>query len=298
MAINRLAIATCGYEPGATYFRGLIATYGYWNYAIDSGEAPVVTSLVTLCPNIIYYDEMEIFIDAVHEIDTNAPSNVVKYYSPTDGKIKQFTKSVEPRGLVLSGKITDEDTIRRKLNYLREKQVYIFLGATTFASLARIKDFKISKSVSTYVPITLIIACDSEIEGQFKEAEAASGLGTNTSDEDATGGYVKKLSEWGFNAWFTVTQSDFELPEGNYRMFARIKADVDVTNDIKLLVYNDTDLATVASTTATPSTSYAHYFLDFTIDSGDSGDSISFSVTKDMFTANNICVDYLGFVKV
>lgn len=36
MTINRFAIATGGYQPGATYFRALIATKGYWNYIIET----------------------------------------------------------------------------------------------------------------------------------------------------------------------------------------------------------------------------------------------------------------------
>ena len=53
------------------------------------------------------------------------------------------------------------------------------------------------------------------------------------------------------------------------------------------------DISTIASATAAPSASYSHHFLDFTIDSWDSGDSISLVVQKNTFNANNIYVDYM-----
>jgi hypothetical protein len=102
---------------------------------------------------------------------------------------------------------------------------------------------------------------------------------------------------------YKLIQNDIVLPEGNYKMFARIRDQNNVTDDIELKISNYTDSVDIASDTFTSTLNdmfvpvYSIHMVDFTIDSADVGDTIRFFVDKATATANNIYVDFLGFVR-
>lgn len=96
--------------------------------------------------------------------------------------------------------------------------------------------------------------------------------------------------------YFTQTQNEYMLPQGDYEMIARMKHSADASDNIATLwVYNVTDPSEVSSCTKTLTTNYKTYTCAFTIDSLDDGDSIEFGITKED-VSGNVRVDYLGFV--
>jgi hypothetical protein len=265
---------------------------------------------MTLYPNIIYHPDTDttIFIDTLQEFNTPASSELVTYQSAVDGTINTFERETLARTMSLSGKIGSDnvDTLRRQLQYLRGKQVYLMLGARNLATLAKIRSFDMPVSVGTYTPLTLDVVCEGSSEGQFWEGNYGYDLALSSAeydDSDATNGTTMRLYASSSYLRYKLIQNDIVLPEGNYKMFARIRDQNNVTDDIELKISNYTDSVDIASDTFTSTLNdmfvpvYSIHMVDFTIDSADVGDTIRFFVDKATATANNIYVDFLGFVR-
>jgi hypothetical protein len=258
--------------------------------------------MTTLYPNIIYHADTstEIFIDTLQAIDNTANADVVTYQSSVDGSLGTFNRGIGARQLTLNGKISEdnETELRRQLQYLRGKQVYLMLGARNIATLARIKSFDMPVSVGTYTPLALDVVCEGSSEGQFWEAEDNLNNGaTAVSDSLATSGQAAKASSQWKGALNTIVQSDIVLPAGDYTMFYRARDTNQVTDDLYTKIYNYTDSTDIAYDSFTASSTYGIFTLDFTIDSADVGDSIQMYVQKGTTTTNDVYLDYLGFVR-
>jgi hypothetical protein len=257
-----------------------------------------------LYPNIIYHADSGtlIFIDTLQGISNPRNADIVEYTSAVDGKAKSFTKDRGQRSLTLDGKISteNENTLRRQLDYLTGKQVYIMLGAEGLATLAKIRSFSFQKAVGTYTPLALDVVCEGSSEGQFYEAEDCTHTGTEITQSFASGGAGVLLNAGGENVRIELYQSDIVLPPGNYTMFARAYDLNNIVNDFGLNVYNYNDSTTIDSTTVTLASPYGTYAIvtaDFTISSSDAGDLIYIYVKKATGTSNNIYVDFIGFVR-
>lgn len=258
---------------------------------------------MTLYPNIIYHADTstEIFIDTLQAIDNTANADVVTYQSSIDGSLDTFNRGMGARQLTLNGKISEdnENTLRRQLNYLRGKQIYLMLGARNIATLARIRSFDMPAKVGTYTALTLDVECETETEGQYWEAEDADVLGAGASATDvlASMGQAATCDAYYAGIASSIVQSDIALPIGNYTMFVRAKDTNQVTNDLLMSVVNVSDTTSQYATT-TVTDEYAIYTLDFEVDSADAGDTISFRAYKGSGITNTIYVDFLGFVRV
>lgn len=260
--------------------------------------------MTTIYPNIIYHPDTDttIFIDTLQEIGGSAQSELVTYQSSVDGSLNTFERETLPRTISLNGKISsdNESTLRRQLQYLRGKQIYLMLGARNIATLARIRSFDMQVSVGTYTPLALDVVCDGDTEGQFYEAEDCTHTGTEITQSFASGGTGVLLNAGGEDVRIELYQSDIVLPPGNYTMFARAYDLNNVVNDFGLNVYNYNDSTTIDSTTVTLASPYGTYAIvtaDFTISSSDAGDLIYIYVKKATGTSNNIYVDFIGFVR-
>lgn len=253
-------------------------------------------------PNIIYHPDSDItvFIDTLQQIGNSASADVISYQSSLDGSLRSFNRGLGAREILLRGKISTDnvDTLRRQLNYLRGKQVYLMLGAQNTATVARIRSFDIPVAVGTYSPLTLDVVAESETEGQFHEAEDCSHSGaTFEADEYASKGQRAVLNAQNEYVEFSLTQSDIILPEGDYIMFCRAYDVNQVTDDLSIQVLNNSDSTTVGSGTNTLTGSYTIYLLDVTVGSDDVGDVIDFRISKATATTNTIYIDFLGFVR-
>ncbi|HOO51185.1 MAG TPA: hypothetical protein PLK94_07870 [Alphaproteobacteria bacterium] len=259
---------------------------------------------MTYYPNIIYHaDTGFVFIDTLQKIGTSHNAQIVEYNSCIDGLKKTFSRTKGPRTTTLDGKVQNQDALRRKLNYLLGKQVYVMLGAENFATLAKLESYKLDKGISGYVPVSINIKCDADIEGQFYEAEDTVHVettGTLTADTTCSGGYKIVLDGNGEDVYTkttVITQSNYEIPIGNYTLFCRAKDTNQVTDDLFMGIYNNSDSTFAGSTTKTLTSLYALYTFDVTIASDDVGDALLLYFSKNTGTANSISIDFLGFVK-
>jgi hypothetical protein len=255
---------------------------------------------MTLYPNIVYHSDTDttIFLDTLQRIGNTAYCEVVEYHSSEDGSLKSFTRARGARSITLTGKIStsNENTVRRQLDYLMGEQVYIMMGAEELGTLAKIRSYDFQKSVGSHTPLTLDVICEGSSEGQFLEAEDTTTDGTLTSSSTASGGVHVAMGEYS-DMYFNLIQSAIALPEGEYTMFARACDANQVTDDFVMRVRNMTDSSNLLDTTKTLTSSHAIYTGNFTVDSDDIGDLIQFYVYKDTATTNTIYVDFLGFVR-
>ncbi|WP_094226912.1 hypothetical protein [Methanolobus psychrotolerans] len=257
-------------------------------------------------PNIIYHPDSDttVFIDTLQQIGNSASAEVVVYQSSLDASIKAFTGGLGARELTLVGKISSDnvDTLRRQLQYLRGKQVYLMLGAQNLATVARITNFDMPVAVGTYTPLTLDVVAESETEGQFWEAEDTTltdgGGATVSASTTASGGSVVGITAQNGGCYETISQSDFVLPVGNYTAFARAKDANNITDDFELQLYNITEGGVHTASNETLASTYGMYTMDFTIDSSDAGDSLYLGVFKDKANVNFLIVDFFGFVRL
>ena len=253
-------------------------------------------------PNIIYHEDSgtEIFIDTLQQIGNTGNAEIVSFQDSLTGSIRTFNRSLDPNGVTLFGKVSTDnvDTLRRQLQYIRGKQIYLMLGAQNMATLAKIRSFNLPVSVGTYSPLTLDVVCDGDSEGQFWEAEDCTQFGgVITSDCDACMGKCMALGAVDTIVYATVTQDDIVLPEGDYVMFARVKDTNQVTDDVGISVRNYTDDDTTVVLLPTVTSDYKVHVQTFSIGSADAGDDIQFRVYKRSATTNTIYVDFIGFVR-
>jgi hypothetical protein len=257
---------------------------------------------MTLYPNIIYHPDTDttIFIDTLQEFNTPASSELVTYQSAVDGTINTFERETLARTMSLSGKIGSDnvDTLRRQLQYLRGKQVYLMLGARNLATLAKIRSFDMPVSVGTYTPLTLDVVCEGSSEGQFWEAEDSVHIGTQESSSISSGGQLVYLNISGkYIRGGSVIQSGIDLPVGDYTLFARAYDSNQVSDDFELFVYNESELSTLVAGTSTLESTYGFVLLNFAITSSEENDEIRFYSRKYTGTANTIYVDCMGFIR-
>lgn len=257
---------------------------------------------MTIYPNILYHPDSDttVFIDTLQQIGNSASADVITYQSSIDGSLTAFTRGLGAREIPLMGKISSDnvDTLRRQLQYLRGKQVYLMLGAQSLATVARIRSFDMPVEVRTYIPLALDVVAESDTEGRFWEAEDGELLysASVTTDTDASMGSRVSLAGSTGVCRFIVVQSDVVLPEGDYVMFARAKDVNQITDDFHIGVLNVTD-STSETVKETLTSEYGIYTLPFTIDSDDAGDTMYFYATKETATSNVIYVDFIGFVR-
>jgi len=258
---------------------------------------------MTIYPNIIYHPDSDttVFIDTLQRIGNSAPADVITYQSSLDGSLKAFTRGLGAREIPLMGKISSDnvDTLRRQLLYLRGKQVYLMLGAQSLATVARIRSFDMPVEVGTYIQLALDVVAESDTEGRFWDADASAVTGpASTADDDATMGRAVVMGS-GDLVYTTLVQSDIILPTGNYKIFVRAKDTNQIADDLGIYVSTGSwGAGDLAHETHTAAEDYAIYTADFSITSSEAGETIYFTVMKELSTTNPISIDFFGFVKI
>jgi hypothetical protein len=254
--------------------------------------------------NYIHGRGVEVFIDSLRKIPIAHASDVAEYASIQTGQIKSYPKYVKPTQYSLTGKLTtDELTKRRKLEYLNaiNSEVLLVLGSehdAVYGNITNVKTNRIKSGVSS-VSAT-ITASGRAISDLAYEAEDVQGTGeVDVSDSDASGGTATQLSTQYDDVYTEVTQSDFALPEGDYKVFVRAKDTAQVADDLKLEMYNQTDSTSIGSTTKTLTADYALYESGtITVAADDVGDTIRIVAEKATGTTNTISIDFIGFARV
>lgn len=251
-------------------------------------------------PNYLNRSGTELFIDTLQQTGVANQSNVVEYISHLTGMKKQATVSTSVPRRTLSGTIlgTNKFTIERYFEYMLGETVLFCLGPRQMATYAKIVGYSVPTTKASVQPVHIDIVYEGHVVGQFWEAESKNVSGAIGTDTSATMDKSVRFNAVNEMVRATINQDDIILPAGNYRVFARVKDLLQISNDLKLEVYNQTDSVSIASGTQTTASSYAIFTLDFTIDSADVGDVIRFDVSKSTSTANDIDVDFFGLVAV
>jgi len=244
---------------------------------------------------------IEVFFDNIIEVGTTNTREIMNYDSSTIPEIKTYARNRHPSNTVYQGSIqSDIIEKKRKLVYLNAyaDKVIVIDGGNRNAIYGNINPLDISDRNLSVADLRFTAIAKGGITGQYVPIEDTTSTGASSTDSDAVGNAVELLDASGEIVHYSITQNVYDLPEGDYNMFARIKDTSQVADDVKLEVYNTTDAASIATDTYTATSGFTYFVLDFTIDSADTGDSIKFSVEKATGTANTISVDFFGFVKV
>jgi len=225
----------------------------------------------------------------------------MQYDSSVLPEIKTYARNRHPSNTAYQGSIqTDIIEKKRKLVYLNAyaDKVIVIDGGNENAIYGNINPMDISDRTTEVADLQFTAISKGGITGQFYDSDDCTSTGTRTSDSYAVNGYSDVFDASGEKMYFDLTQNNYELPEGDYKLFARVKDVFQVANDLKLEVYNTTDTSSIASATYTLTSGYTYVVLDFTIGSTDVGDSVRFSIEKATAGSNIIPADFIGFVKV
>jgi hypothetical protein len=136
-------------------------------------------------------------------------------------------------------------------------------------------------------------------QGEVYEAEKIGTDGIESTDYDASGDTCVQLSAADEYVSITLTQSAYRLPEGDYKIFVRAKDSNHIVDDLRLGIHNLTDSASMGTSVATLTGSYALYESDtITITSDQIDDNLMMYASKRSANANIISIDFIGFVRV
>lgn len=251
---------------------------------------------------------IEVFFDNIIEVGTTQTREIMTYDSSALPEIKTFARNRHPSNTAYQGHIqSDIIEKKRKLIYLNAyaDNVIVIDGGNENAIYGNINPLDISDRNTSVSDLSFTAVAKGGITGQYIPIGDTTSTGASSTDVDAvddTGvastGSVELLDASGEIVHHSITQNNYEIPEGYYKLFARLKDSAQVADDVKLEVYNSTDVASIVSDTYTATAGFTYFTLDFTIGSTDVGDSIRFSVEKATGTANTMSVDFFGFVKV
>lgn len=94
--------------------------------------------------------------------------------------------------------------------------------------------------------------------------------------------------------YFTQTQNEYMLPNGDYNMVVRMKQSADASANIATM---EVDVSSNPSVTQSLVTSYKIYELAFTVDASDNENAVQFKVSRED-VSGNMTIDFLGFAAV
>lgn len=270
--------------------------------------------------NYIYANDVDVFLDSLQQV-SQVNMREMKTYQPYLSKnTKSMPIHVMPAEYTLSGRFvsgfmnfpigfpssTAADLFERKqkIEYMGtfDDDVLLCLGSEARAMYGHIVSFNgnhtsqnpVSNTFSLQFMPTFPIA-----QGEVYEAENVGTDGIESTDYDASGDTCVQLSAADEYVSITLTQSPYRLPEGNYKIFVRAKDSNHIVDDLRLGIHNLTDSASMGTSVATLTGSYALYESDtITITSDQIDDNLMMYASKQSANANIISIDFIGFVRV
>lgn len=244
---------------------------------------------------------IEVFFDNILEVGTTQTREIMNYDARSAPEIKIRARNRHPSNTAYQGSIqTDIIEKKRKLVYLNAyvDKVIVIDGGNRNSIYGNINPLDVSDRNLSVADLRFTAVAKGGITGQYIPIEDTTSTGDSDTDSDAVDDTVENFNAVGEYARYTITQNNYELPVGDYKMFARVKDFAQAADDLKLEVYNSTDAGSIASDTYTAASGFTYFLLDFTISSTDLTDNIRFSVEKATATSNFMTVDFFGFVKV
>jgi len=107
---------------------------------------------------------------------------------------------------------------------------------------------------------------------------------------------VNLPSQYQFSKYSVISGTD--LPSGTYKLFVRAKDTNQVTDDLRLYVYNESESESIANIYFTLTSDFEYYVLDVTLSTGIEGDTLKINCEKATTGSNTITVDYILWVPI
>jgi len=249
-------------------------------------------------------NQIELALPNVQTVLMNAVREVIKATSQATNMPIVVAGGTYPRQIIVTYLIiSDIENHKKKANYFNGSGIETLLISPNrgmgFVGYVESIDLPDTVEQIDIITATAAFVAKGVVLGYAKEAENITLTGcTASADADASNAQKVGLDAQNDCADFSITQSAWALPLGNYRLYCRAKDSAQVASDLGVSVYNTTDAASVATGNKTCTASYAWYSLDFTIAAGQSGDAIRFRALKSTATANTISVDLLAVAMI
>lgn len=258
---------------------------------------------MTLKSNVIFdpTTSIEVFMDNVREVEGTHSREIVTYQKSQEAVVNTVARYRFPSITQYIGTLqTNIITTKRKFVYLNAyaTNTIVIDGGNSNAIYGSVENLRMANQNLSACMVEFTTKAKGGVSGQFYDSDDCTSTGTRTADSDAVNGYADVLDANGENILFGFTQTDYELPEGNYKMFVRAKDTNQVASDLGVEVFNTSDTTSLAFASYTLTAAYTYIILDFTVASDDVGDAITFAAQKLTASANSISVDFIGFVKV
>ena len=282
------------YSGYATDFCGKINDVRIDDTALTASDIRYLYRLpgITRRAHYLQSSGTEVFLDTLQRVGTTTSREIVSYRSHTSRHTKSFARYVDPTIYSMQGTMLyDRTNTADKLKYLAAIDDKVIMIADPDVAYGNIQRLTFNRDSPASMGLVFGFESNTTTPGQLRNC-------ATVDDCEASNGTSILLDAQNEDVSFLRLQEDVTLPEGDYLLFARVRDTQQVANDLELLVYNESDSSSIATSTETLSWDYDLYTLAFTIDSADSGDTIKLSVSKDTATTNDIYVDFAGMVRI
>ncbi|MHC1576469.1 MAG: LamG domain-containing protein [Methanosarcinaceae archaeon] len=282
-----------GCIAGGYFFTGKINDLRIYDTALLASDIRHLYRLpgITRRAHYLQSNAAEVFLDTLQRVGTTTSREIVSYRSHTSRHTKSFARYVDPTIYSMQGTMLyDRTNTADKLKYLAAIDDKVIMVADPDVAYGNIQRLVFNRDSPASMGLAFGFESSTTTPGQLRNC-------TTVSDCEASNGTSTLLDAQNEDVSFIRLQEDVTLPEGDYLLFARVRDTQQVANDLELLVYNDPDSSSIATSTETLSWDYDLYTLAFNIDSADAGDTIKLSISKDTATTNDIYIDFVGMVR-
>ena len=204
--------------------------------------------------------DTELFIEIFDELKRAKTKKVTSFHSPSSYIPKTFSEDVNPHNIFLSGSFISDVVLQgRKLDYLTQIAddilfIYFDRDVATYLLLSKGAIAGYESAINDDL-FFVDAKTKGQIIGQVREAvdDRCITNSLEVTDTDAMRNKAIRLSSSNFpytfpisfgsirTIYFDMTQSDFELPTGDYEMLVRMKAEATDTAKMEVLNQDDTD---------------------------------------------------------
>ena len=255
-------------------------------------------------------NNIELKFDTIQSIRQTSLSEIKKYNSQSDNEARVLYSNPLPLTVTVSGLFhattTSFTDYMRKLLYFDKcgEELLLIDGHNGQAYLGYLEAPNFGKSDETNftLPFQFSFIMKGQCVGFMAEAEDVNGAwlspGVVTADANASEGYSIVCNANLEGGSIEITQSEWKMPIGDYRIYVRAKDSAHVANDLYINTTNATDSSVVASGTKTLTASYVWYTLDATLAADDLNNILVVQAYKGSATTNNISIDMIVCVAI
>lgn len=214
------------------------------------------------------YGTPYISLDSIQQLSRTSSTSSQQYTRSSTGKRRQIAMKDLSSGTFECIWYKTDSMIERNLDYISQRQILFGYHPRNFASYVNIDSATVVDSPGNTMKINLGVTFLGSPAGHLWDV-SDSGLsgGELVTDTMACLDTAAKLSSQNSMRQATLVSSGANLPDGDYRMFARVRDTTQVSNDVRLGVYAGS--TSIAYATVTVASYYRLYTTNFTIESDD-----------------------------